>query len=53
MEVIMAAMEAFGGDSTQFGVGGEQAQFGGMEKIEMENGPVGDFADDTDVAKRA
>ncbi|KAG5406403.1 hypothetical protein IGI04_012522 [Brassica rapa subsp. trilocularis] len=43
----------FGGDNTQFGVGGE-AQFGiSMEKPEMINGPVGDFEDDTDVAKRA
>ncbi|RID72328.1 hypothetical protein BRARA_C04224 [Brassica rapa] len=43
----------FGGDNTQFGVGGE-AQFGSsMEKPEMMNGPVGDFEDDTDVAKRA
>ncbi|CAH8305473.1 unnamed protein product [Eruca vesicaria subsp. sativa] len=41
------------GNSSQFGVGGGDAQFGGMEKTEMENGPVGGFEDDTDVAKRA
>ncbi|WZZ85029.1 hypothetical protein YC2023_113608 [Brassica napus] len=42
----------FSGENTQFGVGGGQsggeAQFGGLE-----NGAVGDFEDDTDVAKRA
>ncbi|KAJ4873038.1 Glycine-rich RNA-binding protein 3 [Raphanus sativus] len=43
----------FGGENTQFGVGGGEAQFGGMENTEMENGPVGGFEDDTDVAKRA
>ncbi|CAH2044079.1 unnamed protein product [Thlaspi arvense] len=48
----------FGGDNTQFGVGGQfggEAQFGGMENTEMktENGPVGDFEDNTDVANRA
>ncbi|CAH8389623.1 unnamed protein product [Eruca vesicaria subsp. sativa] len=42
----------FNGDNAQFGVAGE-AQFGSMEKPEMENGPVGDFEDGTDVAKRA
>ncbi|KAG2310672.1 hypothetical protein Bca52824_022229 [Brassica carinata] len=49
------------GNSSQFDVSGEaqfdvsgEAQFGSsMEKPEMYNGPVGDFEDDTDVAKRA
>ncbi|KAL0692220.1 hypothetical protein Bca4012_059400 [Brassica carinata] len=31
----------------------DSTQFGSMEKAEMENGPVGDYADETDVAKRA
>ncbi|KAG2305572.1 hypothetical protein Bca52824_034223 [Brassica carinata] len=45
----------FGGNpvsnSSQFG--GDSTQFGSMEKAEMENGSVGDYADETDVAKRA
>ncbi|KAL1215108.1 Glycine-rich RNA-binding protein 3 [Cardamine amara subsp. amara] len=49
----------FGGDNTQYGVGGQfgsEAQFGSMENNEttVENGPMdGGFEDDTDIAKRA
>ncbi|CAN8264853.1 unnamed protein product [Cochlearia groenlandica] len=40
------------GNSSQFG---GETQFGGTEntEVKMENGPVGDFEDDTDIAKRA
>ncbi|CAN8252032.1 unnamed protein product [Cochlearia groenlandica] len=48
----------FGGDNTQFGVGGQfggETQYGGMEKSEMktEDGPDGDFEDDSGISKTA